>query len=148
MSTTDSSNALMFSADDEALISMAGVNINDFTNRYEEVVSAEEKIANSAFGLNGRARVSLEYKLLPFISIGVQGSAGYHLILSGEQAANSVKGAAIDQAINDQIDEASLRAQVEPVIKEAAGLSADDEVNLDDLKGVNYSAGAFLNIKF
>jgi hypothetical protein len=79
-----SNNGLMFNSDEEELLSMAGVNLNDLTSEYQEFVSAEEKIANSAFGLVGRARLSLEYHIIPLISVGVQGTAGYHFVLSGE----------------------------------------------------------------
>jgi hypothetical protein len=143
-----SNNGLMFNSDEEELLSMAGVNLNDLTSQYQEFVSVEEKIANSVFGLVGRARLSLEYHIIPLISVGVQGTAGYHFVLSGEQAASSAKGTAIEKVLADQIDDTDLRKEIEPIVKNAAGLGSDDEVNLEDLKGVNYSAGLFLNIKF
>ena len=38
MPKQESSSALMFSPEDEALVSMAGVDINDFTSQYENVL--------------------------------------------------------------------------------------------------------------
>jgi hypothetical protein len=59
-----------------------------------------------------------------------------------------VESTAIEKVLADQIDDTDLRKEIEPIVKNAAGLGSDDEVNLEDLKGVNYSAGLFLNIKF
>ena len=120
--------------------------VDAFEQKYTETFGNEDQIANTAFGLNGRARLSLEYHFLPLLSVGVQGSAGYHFILTGEEAASSSKSLAVDsfiesQPLPDDVDTSVAKRE----LKKAIGA---EEVDIDDLKGINYSAGIFLNFSF
>ena len=118
----------------------------DFESKYNEVFGAEDQLSDTAFGVNGRLRLSLEYHIATAFSIGVQGSAGYHFITSGEEAASGLKSKSIDAFVASQsIPDASVKAELKSGLKEALGA---EEVNVDDLKGVNYSAGAFVSLSF
>ena len=124
----------------------AGVSYSDFESKYNEFFGAEDQLSDTAFGLNGRLRLSLEYHIAPAFSIGVQGSAGYHIITSGEEAASGLKSKSIDAFVASQsIPDASVKAELKSGLKEALGA---EEVNVDDLKGINYSAGAFVSLSF
>ena len=121
------------------------VSYNDFEDKYNEYFGDEDKIANTAFGLNGRLRLSLEYNILPLLSIGVQASSGYHYIMTGEEAASGTKSLAVDSFVSTQPIPDGTKTELKTELKDILGA---EEVNVDDLKGVNYSAGAFINLSF
>ena len=125
-----------------------GVTYQEFESKYNEYFGDEDKLANTAFGLNGRLRLSIEYHLAPAFSIGVQGSSGYHYIVTGEEAAGNAKSLAIDGFVESYpVPDAgaSVKTQVKAQLKDLLGA---EDVNLKDLQGVNYSAGAFINLSF
>ena len=121
------------------------ISYNDFENKYNEYFGDEDKIANTAFGLNGRLRLSIEYHIIPLFSIGVQASSGYHYIMTGEEAASGTKSLAVDSFVATQPIPDGNKAELKTELKDILGA---EEVNVDDLKGVNYSAGAFVNLSF
>ena len=115
-----------------------------FQSKYKEIQDSDAAISNMAFGLNARLRGSLEYNITDFISVGAQFSAGWHVVMSGEAASADVKSRAVDAFVKTQgaaIHE-TYKAQLTQELKDALGA---EEVNTDDLKGVNYSLGAFVN---
>ncbi len=128
----------------QSVLTQAGLSYNTFKTKYEELQKQETAISNTAFGLNARLRGSLEYNITQFISVGAQVGAGWHLVMSGEQAAADVKSRAVDGFVASQ--SASIPAQkatqLKQELKDALGA---EEANPDDLKGVNYSVGAFIN---
>jgi hypothetical protein len=115
-----------------------------FKAKYEELQRQEESISNTAFGLNARLRGALEYNLNSFISVGAQVGAGWHFVLSGEQAAADVKARAVDGFVSSQgaAVPAQYAEQLKRELKRALGA---EEADVKDLKGVNYSAGAFVS---
>ena len=115
-----------------------------FQSKYKEIQDSDAAVSNMAFGLNARLRGSLEYNITDFISVGAQFSAGWHVVMSGEAASADVKSRAVDAFVKTQgaaIPE-TYKAQLTQELKDALGA---EEVNTDDLKGVNYSLGAFVN---
>jgi hypothetical protein len=121
------------------------ISYNDFESTYNDYFGDEDKLADTAFGINGRLRLSLEYQLISALSIGVQGSSGYHYIITGEEAASSTKSLAIDGFIASYPIPDAAQAELKKELKEILGA---EEVDVNDLKGVNYSVGAFLNLSF
>lgn len=121
------------------------ISYNDFESTYNDYFGDEDKLADTAFGINGRLRLSLEYQLISALSIGVQGSSGYHYIITGEEAASSTKSVAIDGFIASYPIPDAAQAELKKELKEILGA---EEVDVNDLKGVNYSVGAFLNLSF
>ena len=69
------------------------------------------------------------------------GKARKELGMSGEAAASDIKSRAIDEIAKEQ----DLPDEATTLIKDAAGA---EEVNVEDLKGLNYSAGVFINFRF
>ena len=118
-----------------------GVDYGNIESKYNQTLETEKKAARTAFGLNARLRLTMEYTIVPLVSIGVQGSAGYHMIISGEAAASDMKSRAIDAIAAEQ----DLPDEATTLIKDAAGA---EEVDLEQLKGMNYSTGVFINFRF
>ena len=132
--------------DIESLLSpYNGISYNDFETKYNEVFGDEDQIADTAFGVNGRLRLQIEYHILPALSLGIQGSSGYHYIISGEEAASGAKSKAVDGFVSSQPIPDASKAELKKGLKSALGA---EDVNLNDLKGVNYSLGAFVNLSF
>ena len=125
----------------DTLNSIPNIDPAEIESAFNQIQAQEESIANSAFGLNGRMRGSLEYHFVPTLSLGIQMSVGYHFILSGEQASSEAKSQAVSKVAKD----AGLPKEAEQKLKEVFGA---EEVELSDLKGSNYSFGLFLNVSF
>jgi len=123
-----------------------GSQYDEFVDTYNTFQSAEKSTSNMAYGANLRARVSLEYTVLPFISLGVQGMMGWHTVISGEEAASGFKAKAIESFVDDNEDE--LMGQGAAVKKELKTALGAEDIDPNKLKGVHYTAGAFLNVKF
>ena len=121
------------------------ISYDDFESKYNQVFGDEDKLANTAFGLNGRLRLSIEYQIVSLLSIGLQGSSGYHYIMTGEEAASNTKSLAIDGFVTSYPVPDDMKKQFTKDLKEILGA---EDINLDDLKGVNYSVGAFINLSF
>jgi len=115
----------------------------EFLETYNTFQSAEESTANMAYGANARARLSLEYEVVPFISLGLEGLMGWHVVLSGEEAAAGFKSQAIESFVSDNEDK--LPDGVEGQLKEKLGAEDIDTANL---KGVHYTMGAFVSVRF
>lgn len=121
--------------------------ISEFIKTYEKFQSAEESTANMAYGANARVRLSLEYEVIPFVSLGVEGLMGWHAVISGEEAAAGFKAKAIKSFIDDQKDKipAGNRTTLENELKSKLGA---EDIDTNDLKGIHYTAGAFLSVRF
>jgi len=127
------------------LLSPVGVSYDVFEDAYQDNFGALDQVSDKAAGVNFRARASLEYQLMPLVSVGVQGGAGYHFLISGEEFANSAKSLAVDAFIEGQPLDDSMKDAVSDELKSALG--ADDS-STSDFTGVNYSVGAFVNLSF
>ena len=129
----------------EGLLSPVGVSYDVFEDAYQENFGALDQISDKAAGLNLRARASVEYKLLPLLSVGVQGSVARHVLISGEEFSNSAKSLAVDAFVEGQALDDTMKADVSSGLKSALG--AEDSGS-GDYAGVNYSVGAFVNLSF
>ena len=132
---------LNLTAEEQTLLQDQGVDYGTIESKYNKTLEAERKAARTAFGVNARLRLTAEYTIVPLLSIGVQASTGYHIIVSGEAAASDIKSRAIDEIAKEH----DLPDEATTLIKDAAGA---EEVDLEDLKGLNYSAGVFINFRF
>ena len=117
----------------------------DVEAKYNDEFADKEQAANEmAFGWNLlRGRVLVEYSLVPFVTLGVGGHAGYHYVISGSDAVADFRGKAID-AIAEEYKLDDIDSTIKPKLKEAVGAKAIDE---DELSGINYNVGAFLKVK-
>jgi hypothetical protein len=132
---------ISFSSQEQAQFSSLGVNISDFQNQYQTIASQEAVASSMSFGLGAKSRLSIAYKVLPILSIGLQGTFGYHLILSGEDAAADLKA----RTISAYVAKNGLPSAIEKQLKEKLGAK---EVDTTQLQGTNYAAGAFVEIRF
>ena len=129
-------------------IGLTETQVTEFLKTYETFQSAEESTANMAYGANARVRLSLEYEVLPFISLGLEGLMGWHVVLSGEEAAAGFKSQAIESFVSDNEDklpDGVTAPQLEGQLKEKLGAEDIDTANL---KGVHYTMGAFVSVRF
>ena len=113
---------------------------NTIESAYEDEFSSQaDELSQWAAGVGPRVRVQLDYALFPTFYIGVEGSAGYHYMLSGDDVASEGKSRAIDALIADE----PMLEPFEGELKEAAGAKSVDTA---DLSGTNYQFGIYLKL--
>jgi hypothetical protein len=120
------------------------INVNDFEEKYQEL-SGGDALKDKAFGGNARLRLVLEYQLVPHVYLGMQGGMGYHFIINGEEATNSATNLAVDAFLKGQPLDKQQQERASKEIKDVLGI---ESTNLEDLAGVNYHVGAFVNLSF
>jgi hypothetical protein len=127
----------------EAAASAAGYASLDALNaEISRLAPQESELNRLAIGWNlVRARVSIEWKLGPLLSIGAVGQAGYHMLLSGEKIAAGAKNEAVDRFATENM----FPAEATDLLRRAVGA---EKVDKDGLDGVNYDAGAFVKLSF
>ncbi len=110
----------------------------------DEFIKKEQTLERYSFGWNiVRARIQLERKLAPLIFLGVEGEAGYHYLVTGAEVAAEAKSAAVDN-----LDQQYQLSRVDPGIPDALrDMVGAEEVEPDNLDGVNYNAGVYLKIQ-
>lgn len=121
----------------------AGVPIDasSLQQEYNKYSNEASDVNRLSLGLNlPRVRASLEYELLPVMYLGIQGSAGYHWVLSGEDVVADAKSKAID----DLVKEKGFNPDQANIMRDIVGARKLDENNLN---GVNYSFGAFIKLE-
>jgi hypothetical protein len=132
----------------DSILSSAGIDdYSQFESTYNEAFEEFDAVSNNAFGLNGRARLELEYQFLPALSIGVQGLLGYHYIISGEEAAGSAKSLAIDSFV-DGLPEGQIQTDISSLRDALKRELGAEDSELSDFQGLHYSVGLFLNFSY
>ena len=118
------------------LRSRIGESLRIPSNAYEEEFSLRQM--NSVNGPQALAtvRVQLDYALFPTFYIGVEGSAGYHYMLSGDDVASE------ERASHRCFIADGMLEPFEGELKEAAGAKSVDTA---DLSGTNYQFGIKLD---
>lgn len=137
------SDGLTFTPDQRQAIDAAGYGdqVTTIQQEYRRIAAAESDIGRTAAGFAARGRAALEFYFIPVLALGVEGMAGYHFIISGDDAAAGAKNEAIDQLASEQM----LPSEVADVVREAAGAKP---VDTEDLNGLHYQAGLYLKLKF
>ena len=133
---------LNFSEEDQRNLSAAGVSaaqLEQLQRGYEQAISESPNVPPSAFGLAARARLSLEWAFLPACAIGLQGTLGYHYLLSSEEASGEVQARAIEEA-----GEGFSPEVIELLVKSAEL----ERVDSSKAYGVHHSFGAFFQLYF
>lgn len=116
--------------------------LDDLNSEFSMFSSQEEELGRTAFGWNiVRARVSVEYKLIPLLSIGAVGMAGYHLVITGDEVAAGAK----NEAVTKFATENKLPDDATDLLRRAVGA---EKVEKDKLNGINYNVGAFVKLEF
>jgi hypothetical protein len=137
----EESKGISFSAQESMSLQAYGVDISSLQTEFNKANDQEAQISNLAMGVGGKGRASLSYKILPLVDIGVQGSIGYHYLLSGEEVAGEAKSRALDVIAKKQ----NLPSEAVTFLK--AKLNAKN-IDTQNLNGTNYSMGVFVNIGF
>ncbi len=135
---------LSFDSTTRSALESAGISSSDIDKietKYNALADEEGQLDRLAVGWNvARLHTSVEYKLAPLLFVGVEGMAGYHFILTGEDAANDAKSGYVDQVARER----SLAPEQVTLVKDAVGA---EEVDADNLNGFNYQAGIFLKLE-
>ena len=135
---------LNFSEEDQSNLSAAGISaaqLDQLQGAYEQALSESPSVPPSAFGLAARARLSLEWAFLPACAVGLQGTLGYHYLLSSEEASGEVQARAIEDA--------GQREGFSPELVELLVKSAElERVDASKAYGLHHSFGAFFQLYF
>ena len=134
--------SLNFSEEDQRSLSAAGVSaaqLEQLQRSYEQALSESPNVPPSAFGLAARARLSLEWAFLPACAVGLQGTLGYHYLLSSEEASGEVQARAIEEAGK------GFSPEVVELLVKSAEL---ERVDSSKAYGLHHSFGAFFQLYF
>ena len=134
------------SASERAELERAGIPsdvISEIQTQYQRVAKDEETANRTLFGWNARARASVEYALLPVLFLGVEGSAGFHYILSGETATAAAKNKLVQQT-QDKYSESVPSSEGWDILRRAIGADKKDN---NEKTGINWDAGVFLKFE-
>ena len=114
---------------------------DSFTLAYNETVAAEEaELSKYSLGLNlVRARLQIDYRILPALFLGIEGAFGYHYMLTGEDAIADVKKRAIER----EVEKYRLSDEQKKLIEDTIGAK---ELETDDMNGTNYNVGVYLKL--
>ncbi len=112
-----------------------------YNDSYGAQASELEKYA---FGGQLRLRVQVDYELISFLYLGIEGSAAYHLMFEGSDVTATAKDRAIDEALSNEAYD-NIPEDVRSQLKQAVGAESTDA---SDLNGVNYNAGVYLKLEF
>ena len=106
------------------------------------------EIESLAFGWNlYRARLQVEYQVLPFGYLGLGGQFGQHITISGDDVTNLGKELAIDELANsDELKDLpeALKTQFVNQLKQDLGVKETDSA---DLSGTNFNVGFYFKVE-
>lgn len=117
-------------------------NLEKIDTEYQKVAKNEEAANRTLTALTGRARLTVEYPLLPILFLGVEGDAGVHYLVSGSDATTKAKRSLIEEqkAAHPGTD----NALAYDALGDAIGANDSTEI---DRTGINWSAGAFIKVE-
>lgn len=122
-------------------LEQAGINVDNAVASYNRAAEDEAELGRLAFGWNlARLRTEVEFKLAPVAWFGFQGSVGYHYLISGEEVAAGAK----NQAVEDVAREYGIQPREKELLRDTVGAKP---VDVDQLNGVNFNAGAYFRIE-
>ncbi len=138
----DNGSALVLEDDLAHDMQIVGIDPTGFEQNYNSAMSQSEDLGRVAMGWNlGRLRLSLAYELFPSVSMGVEATAAYHYIISGDDIAAGSKNQAIDKMVKQYQE---MPRELVTRLRSAVGAK---EVDTDELNGFNFSGGLFLRFK-
>jgi hypothetical protein len=119
----------------------AGVDVDEVVDFYNQSAEEEAELGRLALGWNlARLRTEVEFKLAPVLWFGFQGSVGYHYLISGEDVAAGAK----NQAVEDAAREYNIQTPEKELLRDTVGAKP---VDVENLNGVNFNAGAYFRIE-
>jgi hypothetical protein len=115
--------------------------VDRVTTEVESYADQEAQLRESALGWNvARMRVDLEQRVVPMLYVGVGGQVGYHLILTGDDAAAEARR----QALDDLATRYGIAQADRDTLAEAFGAR---ELTADSLDGFGWSVGAYVKFE-
>lgn len=128
-------------ADVRQVLEQAGIPVDRVVQSYNEAADKEAELGRLAFGWNlARLRTEVEFRLAPVLYLGLQGSVGYHYLISGEEVAAGAK----NQAVEDVAREYGIQPAEKELIRDTVNAKP---VDVSKLNGVNFNTGLFLRIE-
>jgi hypothetical protein len=115
-------------------------NLAKIDEQYQSIAKDEEAANRTLTALTGRARLTLEYALLPVLFLGVEGDVGLHYLVSGSDATTKAK----KNLIAEQKAEHPGKDAAYDALGDA--IHANDSTEIDRT-GMNFSAGAFIKLE-
>jgi hypothetical protein len=112
-------------------------NLAKIDAKYQDFAEDEAMANRTLTALTGRARLTLEYAILPILFIGAEGDVGLHYLVSGADATTKAKR----DLIASQKAENPAAAEAYDALGDAIGANDSTEI---DRTGLNFSAGVFL----
>jgi hypothetical protein len=132
---------LTLSDDVRTVLDSAGLDPDDLKSKYDKIAEEEAVASRLAAAWNlGRAQLTVEFKLAPMLYLGVGGQVGYHWVLTGEEAAADAKAGVVE----DYAKQNGLTPEQTDLVRDSVGA---EEIDKDNLDGLNYQAGAFLRLE-
>lgn len=124
-----------------ALQQAAGKSLDELETEFSKYAEDEKDLSSLAFGWNlGRARLAVDFQLVPGFYLGVAGQVGYHMLISGEEVAAGAK----NEALNKFADENNVP---DILLEEIRPLIGAEPVDQNNLNGVNWDTGIYLRIE-
>ena len=117
-------------------------NLAKVDEQYQKLAKDEEKANRTLTALTGRARLTVEYPLLPILFLGLEGDAGVHYLVSGADATTKAKKSLIEE------QKAEHPGPQNAIAYDALGdaIGANDSTEIDRT-GINWSAGVFVKVE-
>lgn len=127
-------------------LAQVGLSRGDVQDQFAKAAGQIGNAEDLAFGWNiARVRMSLDQQIAPLLHIGVTGAAGYHVIVSGEDAVAEGKDQAIDEFAGT--DEGRVYANADPGLKLLRRAAGAESIEEQDLSGFNYQVGVYLKLQ-
>lgn len=115
-------------------------NLAKIDAKYRDFAEDEEMANRTLTALTTRARLTVEYAILPLLYIGAEADVGLHYLVSGSDATTKAKR----DLIASQKAENPAATEAYDALGDAIGANGDTEI---DRTGLNYSAGLFLKVE-
>ncbi len=115
--------------------------LDTIQTEYASKAKAFETADRTLWALNAKARLTVEYKLIPLLYLGIEGDAGPHYLLSGSAATTKAKKTVLDaqQAKNPNVPTNAFQQ-----LGDAIGANKSTSI---DHGGIDWSAGAFIKLE-
>ncbi len=121
----------------------AGFDPTSFENAYNTAMQEADDLGRVAVGWNlGRARLAIAYSFVPEFALGIEGTAAYHYILSGEDIIAGAKNQSLNKIAKEHPN------LPKPIVDRLRNVVGAKEVDDQNLSGFNFSGGVFLRYRY
>lgn len=125
-------------------LTTAGVDPTMVESEYNQAQGQEDELNRYAFGWNlARTRIEFERELVPLVFFGIGAQAAYHYMLTGADAAADAK----HTVANDLEKQLGVNQMNPELSQELRGELGAEKLDIDSLRGFNYSVSAYLKVQ-